>query len=79
MHALPEVGHQVAEGTHLPALVEAIETLRDAVIRGGDLVRVDGVELLPRNLRVPEDERAASNQVAAVLRPFGRLGRRTNG
>jgi hypothetical protein len=79
MHALAKVGHQITERTDLPALVEAIEALRDAVIRWCDLVGVDGVQLLPRNLRVPEDERATSNQVAAVLRPVDRLGRRTDG
>jgi hypothetical protein len=56
-----------------------VETLRNAVIRRGDLVGVDGVELLARNLRVPEDERAASNQMAAVRRPLDRRGGRTVG
>jgi hypothetical protein len=49
-----------------------VEALRNAVIRRSDLVGVDGVELLARNLRVPEDERAAANQVAAVPRPVDR-------
>jgi len=49
-----------------------VEALRDAVIRRSDLVGVDGVELLARNLWVPEDERAASNQVATVRRPLDR-------
>src|SRR5260370_20792269 len=79
MHALPKVGHQVAEGAHLPALVEASEALRDAVIRGRDVGRIDGIQLLPRNLWTPEDERATANQVAAALRPVDRLGRRHGG
>jgi len=49
-----------------------VEALRNAVIRRSDLVGVDGVELLARNLWVPEDERAASNEVAAVRRPLDR-------
>jgi hypothetical protein len=49
-----------------------VEALRDAVIRRRDLVGVDGVELLPRNLGVPEDERPASDEVAAVRRPVDR-------
>ncbi|TMF98413.1 MAG: hypothetical protein E6I10_05110 [Chloroflexi bacterium] len=72
MHALPEIGHQVTEGAGLPARIEMVEALRNAVIRRSDLVGVDGVELLARNLRVPEDERAAANQVAAVRRPVDR-------
>jgi hypothetical protein len=56
-----------------------VEALRNAVIRRGDLVGVDGVELLARNLRVPEDERAASDQVAAVRRPVDGPGGRSYG
>jgi len=56
-----------------------VEALRNAVIRRGDLIGVDGVELLARDLRVPEDERAASNQMAAVRRPVDRRGGRTDG
>src|SRR2546428_11933431 len=70
VHSLPEIGHQVTEGARLPACVEMVEALGDAVVRRRDLVGIDGVELLPRNLRVPEDERAASNQVAAIQQPL---------
>ena len=79
VHTLPEIWHQVTEGAGLPARVEMVETLRNAVISRGDLVGVDGVELLARNLRIPEDECAASNQVAAVGRPVDRRGGRTSG
>jgi len=54
-----------------------VKALGHAVVRRRDLVGIDGVELLPRNLRVPEDERAASNQVAAIRRPVDRFGGRT--
>jgi hypothetical protein len=79
MDALPEVGHQVTEGANLPALVEVVEALRDAVVRGRDLIGVDRVQLLPWNLWVPEDERATANQVPAVLPPVDRLGCRFRG
>ena len=48
MHARAEVGHQVAERSGLPALVERLEALGDAVGRRRDLVGVDRVELLRR-------------------------------
>ena len=41
--ALEEVGHEVAERTCLPAFVEPVEALRDAVVGGRDLVGVDRV------------------------------------
>ena len=46
MHAGAEVGHQVAERSGLPALVERLEALGDAVGRRRDLIGVDRVELL---------------------------------
>src|SRR5712691_12217616 len=79
MHTLPEVGHQVAEGAQLPALVQPVEAFRHAVVRGRDLVGVDRVQFLPWNLWIPEDERPAPNQVAAPLRPLDRPGRRPDG
>jgi hypothetical protein len=77
MDALSKVGHQVTEGAGLPALIEVVEALRDAVVRGRDLVGVDRIELLSGNLWVPEDERATSDQVATVWQPVDRLRRRT--
>ena len=44
--ARAEVGHQVAERSRLPALVERLEALRHAVGGRRDLIGVDGVELL---------------------------------
>ena len=49
-------------------LVEALEALGDAVVGGSDLVRVDGVALLPGPLRVPEDERPAAQDARAHVR-----------
>src|SRR5207253_4886478 len=77
MHPLTRIRHQVTKGARFPARVEMVEALRNAVIGRGDLVGVDGVELLPRDLRVPEDERATSNQVTAVRRPVDGLGGRS--
>ena len=67
VHARAEVGHQIAERSGLPALVEGLQALGDAVGRRRDLIGVDGVELLcelrpGKALGVPEDERAAGNQ-----------------
>jgi hypothetical protein len=67
--ALAEVGHQVAEGTLLPLLVQRVETLRHAVLGRRDLIRVDRVELLARSLRVPEDQRAAANDAWSAGSP----------
>src|SRR5438309_2526174 len=75
MNALPEVRHQVTERAQLPALIEPVEALRDAVIRGRDLVGVDGIQLLARNLRIPEDQRAPSNHLAAAWRDRRSLDR----
>ena len=63
VHAAAKVRHQVAERAALPALVEGLETLRDAVGGRRDLIGVDGVELLGagRRLGIPEDQRAAAN------------------
>src|SRR5881396_997039 len=62
--ALAKVRHEVAEGTRLPALVESVEAFRDAVVGRRDLVRVDGVELLPRDLGIPEDQRLPADDLA---------------
>jgi hypothetical protein len=56
MDALAEVGHEVAERAGLPALVKPVEALGDAIIGRRDLVGVDGVQLLARDLGIPEDE-----------------------
>src|SRR5581483_8424511 len=68
MDALAEVGHQIAERSGLPALVERVEALGYAVGGRRNLIGVDGVELFPaaENLQVPEDERlAADDRVGA--------------
>ena len=62
MHAGAEVRHQVAERSGLPALVERVEALRDAIGRRRDLIGIDRVELLRRVLRIPDDQRLAANQ-----------------
>ncbi|OLE15390.1 MAG: hypothetical protein AUI36_38110 [Cyanobacteria bacterium 13_1_40CM_2_61_4] len=67
MHALAEVGHEVAERAPLPALVQGVEALRDAVGGRRDLVGVDGIELPPRGLGVPEDQRAPTDQTSPAL------------
>ncbi len=67
MNPLAEVGHQEAERSLLPSLVERIEALRDAVLGGRDLVRVDGVELPARPLRIPEDEGPAPDRVPVPM------------
>src|SRR5207302_1038701 len=77
MHPLTKIRHQVTKGARFPARVEMVEALRNAVIGRGDLVGVDGVELLPRDLRVPADDRATSHQVTAVRRPVDGLGGRS--
>jgi len=79
MDALAEVGHQIPERTHLPALVEAIEALRDAVVGRRDLVGIDRIQLLAWNLRIPEDEGCAPQLVVPGRRGAagldGRLAR----
>src|SRR5206468_1692705 len=74
VHPFPEIGHEIAEGPGLPALVQAVERLRHAVGRRGDLVGVDGVALLSRARRVPEDQRATASQT--TVRRRGRHGTR---
>src|SRR5438445_83673 len=66
-----KVRHQVAEGADPPALIEPVQALRDTVVGGSDLVGVDGVQLLPRHLRVPEDQDLPPDQAAATV---GRRG-----
>jgi hypothetical protein len=66
MHPGAEIGHQMAEGTGLPALVQRLEALGDAVGRGGDLVGVDRVQLLPGRARIPEDERGPADEGLAA-------------
>ena len=65
VHSRAEVGHEVAKRAGLPAFVQRLEALRHAVGGGGDLVRVDGVELpaelRARQLRIPEDQRTAAH------------------
>ena len=62
MDAGPEVGHEVSEGPRLPAFIESLEALRDAVGGRRDLVGVDRVEFSAGGLRVPEDERLAADR-----------------
>src|SRR5437879_1220130 len=69
MDALPEVRHQVTERPQLPALIEPVEALRDAVVRGRDLVGVDGIQLLAGNFWIPEDQGPPSDQLLAAGQP----------
>jgi len=62
--ALPEAGHEITEGAQLPALVEPLQTFRNAVVGRRDLIRVDGVELLSGDLRIPEDQGTAPDEMA---------------
>ena len=75
VHALAEVGHEVAKGPFLPLLVERVETLGDAVLGRRDLVGIDRVELLSRPLGVPEDQ-GASGQLGSWARGPLRRGLR---
>ncbi len=77
VNARAEIGHQVAERSRLPALVERIEALRDAVGGRRDLIGIDRVELLllPEDLQIPEDERLAADD-AGVRGVLGRRRRR---
>src|SRR4029079_17878429 len=63
-----EIGHQVAEGPRLPPLIERLEAFGDAVGGGGDLIRVDGGQLLflAGDFQIPEDERLAVNRGAGL-------------
>jgi hypothetical protein len=65
MHARAEIGHQITEGAGLPPRVERIEAFRHTVGRGGDLIRVDRVELLllSEDLEVPEDQRLSADHL----------------
>src|SRR6266540_2293871 len=63
VHALAEVRHQEAERACPPAVIQSLEALRHAVVRGRDLVGVDRVQLLPRHLWVPEDQRLPAYRV----------------
>src|SRR5262245_52970659 len=64
MHPGAKVGHQIAEGPCLPALIEGVERLGDTVCSRRDLIGVDRVELLPLSghLEVPEDQGAAADE-----------------
>jgi hypothetical protein len=66
--ARAEIGHQVAERSALPPLVEGLEALGDAVGGGRNLIGVDRVELLllPGHLEVPENERRAADDRARL-------------
>ena len=65
MDPLAEVGHEVAEGPRLPALVESREALGDAIGGGSDLVCVDRVALLAGRVGVPEDQGLAADHALA--------------
>src|SRR2546423_3631917 len=75
MHALAEVRHEVAERPRFPARVEGVEALRHTVVGRRDLIRVDGVELFPRYLGVPEDERLAVDELVSAPAPRSLGGR----
>src|SRR5437867_1027326 len=75
MDPFAEVRHEVTEGPCLPALVQRVEALRNAVAGRRDLVRVDGVELLSGHLGIPEDERLSPDGLA-LGRSTSSLGRR---
>jgi hypothetical protein len=70
-HAGAEVGHQIAERSRLPALVERVEAFRHAVGGRRDLIGVDRVELLllSEDLQIPEDERLAANDRPSTSHP----------
>src|SRR5579864_884654 len=65
VHARAKIRHQIPERARLPALVEGVQALRNAVGRGRDLIRVDRVELLRvrRRLGVPENERPPAHDL----------------
>ncbi len=62
----PEIGHQVAERTGLPPLIQRVEALGYTVGGRCDLIGIDGVEFAPVSragqLGVPEDQRPSANQ-----------------
>ena len=66
MHARAKVGHQVAERSGLPPLVQRFQAFGDAVGRRGDLIGIDGVEFPAVSgageLRIPEDQRLPADQ-----------------
>src|SRR5438132_6378782 len=64
VNAFAEVRHEVAKRARLPPRVERIEALRDAVVGRRALIRVDGVELPPRDLGIPEDEGLPADHLA---------------
>ena len=61
---LPEVGHQVPERAGLPAGIEGLQALGDAVVGRRDLVGVNGVPLLSGPRGIPEDEGLAGDDAA---------------
>jgi hypothetical protein len=69
---LPEVRHEVAERADLPALVQRIEALGDAVRGRRDLVGVDRVQLPARDLRIPEHERLPADGAGILSGGVGR-------
>src|SRR5437667_592800 len=64
VYALAEIGHEVAERSGFPALVERLEAFRHAVGGRRDLIGVDGVKLLfpAGDFQIPEDERLPANR-----------------
>ena len=83
MDALAEIGHQVAERSGLPPLVERVEALGDAVRGRRDLIGVDRVELAAelraRQFRIPENERSAADDGGAGLARLVQSARRPAG
>ncbi len=81
MDPRPEIRHQVPKRTGLPALVERLEALGDAVRRRSDLIGIDRVQLLatrrlfgvPENQRLAADERRGNRGSAGPAVGFNRI------
>jgi hypothetical protein len=55
-------------------MIQRLEALRHAVGRRRDLVGVDRVQLLPRDFRVPKDQRLSAYLRAISPNALGALG-----
>ncbi len=71
-YALTKIRHQVAESACLPAVIQRIQAFRDAILAGGDLVGIDGVEFLGGIHAIPEDQGLALDRTGLL---GGLLGR----
>src|SRR5262249_4507779 len=63
MHPPSEIGHEVTERARLPAFVQSLQTLGDAILGGRDLIGVDRVQLLPWALGDPDDQGAPADRL----------------